>query len=289
MDARQLRYFLAIVDENGFNRAADRLHLAQPSLSQAIRAMEKELGVDLFHRIGRRAVLTDAGHALVVPARQVLRDLDAARDTARSVAAGLTGVVDVAAMPSQAVDPLSGMIAEFSAAHPGIRTVVHAAFTPQEVLEAVRTGRAEVGVLGAAEDVALPGVVRHRVDRQRFVLLVPPDSDLGDVVTREQLGGRPVIAAPPGTRMRHVVDQIVAAGVDLRIVVETAHREIILPLVLNGVGVAVTTAAWAPLARRAGARVAELEPAAALEVSLIHRASPLTPAAQRFTGIALDR
>ncbi|GGW47903.1 hypothetical protein GCM10010320_30460 [Streptomyces caelestis] len=61
MDIRQLEYFLAIVDRGGFNRAASALYVSQPSLSQTVRALERDLGSELFHRIGRRAVLTEAG------------------------------------------------------------------------------------------------------------------------------------------------------------------------------------------------------------------------------------
>ncbi len=76
MDIRQLKFFLAVADHNGFSRAAGHLMVAQPSLSQAIATFERELGMPLFHRIGRRVVLSEAGAALVGPARVVLRDLD---------------------------------------------------------------------------------------------------------------------------------------------------------------------------------------------------------------------
>jgi DNA-binding transcriptional LysR family regulator len=69
MDARQLEYFLAIVDHDGFGRAAQQLHIAQPSLSQSIANLERELGVQLFHRIGRGVVLSTAGSDLIAPAR----------------------------------------------------------------------------------------------------------------------------------------------------------------------------------------------------------------------------
>ena len=78
MDIRQLKYFLAVADHNGFSRAAQHLMVAQPSLSQAIATFERELGMPLFHRIGRGVVLSEAGAALVGPARVVLRDLDEA-------------------------------------------------------------------------------------------------------------------------------------------------------------------------------------------------------------------
>ena len=68
MDIRQLKFFLAVVDHNGFSRAAEHLLVAQPSLSQAIANFERELGMPLFHRIGRGVVLSEAGSALVGPA-----------------------------------------------------------------------------------------------------------------------------------------------------------------------------------------------------------------------------
>ena len=81
MDARQLKYFLAIVDAQGFAKAAEQLCIAQPSLSQTIARLERELDVVLFHRVGRRVVLTDAGRRLIEPARQVIRDLATAQAT----------------------------------------------------------------------------------------------------------------------------------------------------------------------------------------------------------------
>ena len=78
MDERRLRYFLAVAEEGGVTRAAERLGIAQPSLSQALRAFEAELGVELFHRVGRGMRLSSAGEQLVGPARQVLRAMDGA-------------------------------------------------------------------------------------------------------------------------------------------------------------------------------------------------------------------
>jgi Bacterial regulatory helix-turn-helix protein, lysR family len=74
VDVRQLTYFLAVVETMNFGRAAEQLHIAQPSLSQAIGTLERELGVPLFHRVGRGIVLSDAGAQLIEPARQVVRD-----------------------------------------------------------------------------------------------------------------------------------------------------------------------------------------------------------------------
>lgn len=102
MDTRKLKYFLAVVDQNGFNRAAEHLLIAQPSLSQAIAGLEKELGVPLFHRIGGRAVLSEAGKELVGPARLVMRDLEAAQSAVQALRGIRSGRLDIITMPSPA-------------------------------------------------------------------------------------------------------------------------------------------------------------------------------------------
>ncbi|MDA2809962.1 LysR family transcriptional regulator [Nocardiopsis sp. RSe5-2] len=284
MNVRQLEYFLAVVDHGGVNRAADALHVAQPSLSQAIRALERHLGCDLFHRVGRGLVLTDAGRALVGPARDVLRSLEAARAGVASVGGLQTGRVEIAAMPSQAVEPLSSLIADFTREHPRISVFIRAAFTPQETVELVRNGSAELGLLGTPDASLPPDVRLSTIARQRFVLIAPADGPFaeGVPVRRERLEGHRVVVGQRGTGMRRLVEDIRAAGVGLTEVVETEHREVILPLVLSGVGVAVLAESWAALARQAGLLVLDLEPPAHLRVALARREGPITPAAAAF-------
>lgn len=146
MDTRKLKYFLAVVDHGGFNRAAEHLLIAQPSLSQTIAGLEKELGVPLFHRIGRRAVLSDAGKELVGPARVVMRDLDAAQSAVQSLRGVRSGRLDIITMPSPGIEPLTSMISDFTLSYPSVRLNVSAAFTPEEVVESVRSGSTEIGL-----------------------------------------------------------------------------------------------------------------------------------------------
>ncbi|HEX6339954.1 LysR family transcriptional regulator [Umezawaea sp.] len=288
MDARQLEHFLAVVDHGGVRRAAQALFVAQPSLSQSIRALERDLGHALFHRVGRRLVLTQAGHALVEPARQVVRLLAVARSTVDAAADLESGWVEVAAMPSQAVEPLSSMVGAFTARHPGLSVVIRAAATADAVVEMVRTGVTEVGLLARSEPVRSAGVVLEDVGTQRFVLVAPPDWPVpdGGVVRREDLAGQRLVVGQVGTGMRGLVEDIRADGVELTAVVESEHREAILPLVLGGVGVAVLADSWAPLARQAGALVLDLEPPAHLHLALVWRRQELSPAAEAFLAAA---
>ncbi len=86
-----MRYFIAVAEELNFTRAAARLHMAQQPLSAAIRRLETELGVDLFHRTTRRVELTDAGEALLEPARAALQAADDALAAARAAGSGIAG------------------------------------------------------------------------------------------------------------------------------------------------------------------------------------------------------
>ena len=114
MDVRQLKFFLAVVDHGGFSKAADQLMVAQPSLSQAIAGFERELGMPLFHRVGRGVVLSDAGKALVGPARVVLRDIDEAAAVMRELKGLRGGRVDVITMPSPGMEPLTTILTAFA-------------------------------------------------------------------------------------------------------------------------------------------------------------------------------
>jgi DNA-binding transcriptional LysR family regulator len=288
MDARQLEYFLAIVDHDGFGRAAQHLHIAQPSLSQAIANLERELGVQLFHRIGRGVALSTAGSDLIAPARQVLRDLRTARATMESAKGLRRGTVELVTMPSPGIEPLGALTRRFTRRFPGITVDAAAAFTAPEVVDKVRQGVCELGLVGTSGPVSAPGVDVLPLEEQPFVLVGGPDGEFpqGDPVPHEALSGVRMIVSPAGSLMRQVVDDFLAEGAEMQIVAEVAHRTSILPLVLQGVGLAVLPSAWAPLARRAGARTARLDPAAHLQIALLSRSAPLTPAAQAFLAVA---
>ncbi|MFJ5956854.1 LysR family transcriptional regulator [Paenarthrobacter sp. NPDC092416] len=292
MDTRKLKYFLAVVDHDGFNRAAEHLLIAQPSLSQTIASLEKELGVPLFHRIGRRAVLSEAGKELIGPARLVMRDLDAAQSAVQSLRGMRSGRLDIITMPSPGIEPLTSMIAAFTKLHPWVRLDVGAAFTPEEVIESVRSGSSEIGLAGSPTAIKVPGVEVLELERQPLILIVNPRADTFEAtdqaIQREDLDGHRLIASQRGSLMRWLVDDAIAHGIELEIVVEVAHRTSILPLVLAGVGHAVMPSSWAPTAHKAGLRTLLIEPISHLDVAVLSRKENLTPAATAFLDVARD-
>ncbi|WP_181787049.1 LysR family transcriptional regulator [Streptomyces phytophilus] len=289
MDVRQLRYFLAVVDHGSVHRAAEHLFVAQPSVTQTIRRFEAELGTSLFLRQGRGLVLSPSGAALVAPAREVVRSLDVARETVAAVDGLRGGWLRIAAMPSQVVSPLTGLIAAYARAYPLVQVAVVAAARPDDVRDALRRGVAEVGVVAVPGAHAAHADLDHvPIETQSFVLVARADTSLppGDgPLAVEELSGLRLVAGQPGTGMRRVADAIVAAT-DCRIAVEIEHREGLLPLVLGGVGVAVVADSWRPLADAVGLRVRRLAVENTLDVGLVWQRHRLSPAAAAFVSVS---
>lgn len=301
MDVRHLKYFLAVVDHQGFTRAAERLLIAQPSLSQTIKSLERDLGVPLFHRVGRNVVLSEAGRELVGPARVVVRDLEAARSAIDELKGMRRGRLEVIAMPSPGIEPLTSIIAAYARTHPTVTVSVESAFTSDDVVAAVRDGSAEIGLLGADRPFRAADIDVLPLDRQPLVLVLNPQADLpagmgtaGDdggcpALRWEDLAGQRLVVSQRGSLMRWAVDEALANGVDLEIAVEVAHRTSVLPLVLAGLGHAVLPSSWSSLARQAGLQTARLEPDVLLHVCAVSRAAELTPAARAFLAVASGR
>ncbi|APH46021.1 LysR family transcriptional regulator [Microbacterium sp. 1.5R] len=291
MDARQLGYFLAIVDHGGFGKAAEHVHVAQPSLSQSIAALERELGVTLFHRSGRRTRLSPAGEKLVGPARRVIRELDSAGAAMSAVRGLRSGHVDISSMPSPGIEPLTSMVAAFCSRYPELTVHVDGAFAAEEVIDAVRSGTAEIGLVGTSTPTLTPGLISIPLEQQPLILIVNPADDHfseGQTVDASELDGSRLIASPRGSLMRSMVDDTLAMGVDVAVVVEVAHRTSILPLVLSGVGHAVMPSSWASSAALSGLRTLTIEPVSMLHVAAVARSEPPTPAAAAFLEIAQE-
>jgi DNA-binding transcriptional LysR family regulator len=291
MDLRRLGLFLAVVDEGGMTRAAEARHVSQPSVSQAIRELESELGTQLFHRVGRGLVLTAAGEALVGPARQALRDVEIARAAVEAVAGVSAGHLDLAALPTLAVDPLATLVGAFRVAHPQV-TIRLADPAEGAALEAmVASGDVEVGITvgtGTETDAGQSLQVRQLGHQDLLAVLPPGTPSPGRRITVPQLAAFPIVAAPPGTATRNQLDEAFAgAGATPHVAVTTAQREAILPLVLAGAGATLFPRPLAEQAAALGAVVTPVTPRLTRAVIAIHRPGPLSPAAASFLDLAL--
>ncbi|MCP2163460.1 LysR family transcriptional regulator [Goodfellowiella coeruleoviolacea] len=289
MERRQLEYFVAIVEHGGFTHAARALHVAQPSLSRAIGKLEHELGITLFHRVGRNAVLSAAGEALADRARLVLRDLDAFRAAARAIGAGTAGRVDVAATSSSALEPVTSAVAELRRHHPGVTVSTSSALSATEVVAMVLQGRCEVGVCGSAERPTGQGLVAHYLRDEELLLVTPPGTAVGTgtSVTPADLRGMRFVVTKPATAVRTLFDRFAATVDDMVLAAEVGDRSAVLPMVLKGIGAGLMPDGWADLARRAGAQVYHFNPPERLAQWLVHRRGGLTAAASAFVETTL--
>ena len=120
MNLRHLRAFATIVDVGGVARAALRLHLSQPALSRQIHALEADLGVPLFDRVGRRVQLTSQGEDLLRRSRRLLAEADSLGERARALKSGETGILRVAATPQVIENLLAPFLIHYRRRHPGV-------------------------------------------------------------------------------------------------------------------------------------------------------------------------
>jgi DNA-binding transcriptional LysR family regulator len=170
MELRHLRYFLVVAEELHFGRAAARLHITQPPLSQQIRQLEDELGVPLFQRTKRRVQLTNAGRAFREAAQQMLDQAEQAVRTAQRVHRGEIGPFTVGFVGSAMAGRFSEILLVFRTRFPEVALTLQELTTGQQV-EALRQRRIDIGVLRppiGEEDFAF-----ETVDRESFVVVLP--------------------------------------------------------------------------------------------------------------------
>jgi DNA-binding transcriptional LysR family regulator len=287
MDLRRLSLFLAVADTGSFTGAAKATYTSQPAVSLAIKELERELAADLFYRLGRQVSLTPAGMALVEPVRQALRDVETGASAVAAVAGLAAGKVDLCCLPTLAAHPTAALIGRFRDTYPAVVVDIAAADDPDHLAELLRNGRCEVGI---TEADMIPAHLQHHVliDQALMVVLPPGTTRVPRTLPLGNLQQTPLVATPRGTSARRLLDEaFAAAGVSPNVVVVTAQREAILPLVLAGAGAALVPEPTADAAARLGATVARPKPAIHRTVVLAHRPGPLAPAAAAFVELSL--
>ncbi|MFB7510155.1 LysR family transcriptional regulator [Streptomyces broussonetiae] len=240
IELRHLRYFLAVAEELHFGRAAQRLHIAQPALSQQIRQLEKIVGVELFQRTSRSVRLTDAGASFQPRARDLLSRLAADLDEAGRVGRGESGRLDVAFITS-ATAIVSERLRAFSRHRPDVQVKLHDGFTV-DVLTALERGTADVGIVRDAEERS--GIALTPLATERLVAVVPAHHPAarGDRLGVTALAADPLILFPRSAGP-HAFDlntqPLREAGIDVQVAQECSNWHTIIMLVAAGLGITI--------------------------------------------------
>jgi len=290
VELRQLSYFEAVARHRHFTRAAEEVKVVQPALSQQIKRLEAELGVELFRRSTRRVEVTEAGELLLARASIVLQEVEAARQELSELGGLLRGRVTLGSLPLASLG-VPAMLEEFRRAYPGVGMHLH-----EQALDIIMD-MLRRDELDLAFAMAGPGSVGSEMTVQvlyeeELVAVMSPTHALAEraSVRMEQLADDPLIGFRPGSALRRAVDdQLERADPAPEYAFETFELETIRSLASHGLGVALLPAGYV---HAAGPEVASarLRPRAQLPISLVWRSERRhTPAAQAFLEFARER
>src|SRR5919112_3939445 len=290
MELRQLRYLVVLANECHFTRAAARLHIAQPALSQQVRRLEDEVGVALVDRTTRHVALTPAGELLVGRARRALAEVDAARAELSELAGVRTGRVVIGAMRSTGRFDLSALFAAYYARHPGIELVVRE--EPSEVmLQRLHADALDVAFLSVNRLDAGPDIQLHPLLDEPLVALLAPDHPLAGrraIDMAELRDERFVVFGEGGSLRRIVVQGAREAGFEPALAFESTESARIRAMASRGLGVALLPASEADHEGPPVAAIPVRKPALARDVTLAWRAARRhSPAARAFLALAV--
>jgi DNA-binding transcriptional LysR family regulator len=170
IELRHLRYFVAVAEELHFGRAAVRLHLAQPPLSQQIRKLEEILGYPLFERTSRSVKLTAAGQVFLERAQRTLRNVQRDVEETRSIGRGEVGSLHIGFVGSAMLTVLPAIFRQYREAYPSVRLHLHESFTAK-VIEGLQNGTLDAGLLRDGNPVE--GLVATTIYSEPFVAVLP--------------------------------------------------------------------------------------------------------------------
>jgi DNA-binding transcriptional LysR family regulator len=276
----QLRYFLVVADELHFGRAAARLNMAQPPLSQAIRRLEAGLGVELLHRTTRRVELTDAGRAYQTRVRAILADLDDAGLEARRVAAGAVGHLAIGCVGSVTYSLLPALSRHLAVELPGVDFSFRGEMLAPDQIEALRSGEIDLALL--RPPVADRSLTVTPLRRDRMVVALPAAHPLATRphVTIADLRDAALIVHSADRRSVMyglVLGLFRDAGLDPRIRHEVGETSTLITLVAGGLGVAVVPEPVTALGLDGVAYRPLAHPDAGIELALACRADRAEP------------
>lgn len=245
MELRRIQYFVAVAEEAHFGRAAERLRMAQPPLSQQIKALEAEMGVELFHRTTRKVELTAAGERFLQRARDILASVDDAVAEAAQVADGMLGRIAIGFTGSATYDLLPSLVRVLRADLPGIELDIHGEMLTPDQVAALIDGSLDLGLL--RPPVRSTAIEVQVLRREPLIAVLPAHHALaaGDRVRLSDLRDDPFITYPSHNRSvvyEAVVDACQRAGFVPRNAHEVAETSTLVSFVAAGLGVALVPA-----------------------------------------------
>jgi DNA-binding transcriptional LysR family regulator len=245
MELRRIQYFVAVAEEAHFGRAARRLQMAQPPLSQQIRALEAEIGVTLFHRTTRKVELTAAGERFLVRARAILAEVDDAVAEAAQVADGMLGKIAIGFTGSATYDLLPSLVRVLRADLPGIELDIHGEMLTPDQVTALADGSLDLGLL--RPPVHSTAIDVQVLRREPLIAVLPEHHALAgrDRVRLSDLRDDSFITYPSNHRSvvyEAVIDACQQAGFVPANVHEVAETSTMVSFVAAGLGVALVPA-----------------------------------------------
>lgn len=244
LNLTRLRYFVAVAEELHFGRAARRLGISQPPLSLHIKALEEQVGAELFSRVNRRVLLTAPGRLLYRQAARLLDHAQRVEYAMQGVGAGDLGELFVGCVPSAMYDVLPNIMVRYRSLHPKVHLVIKEGHT-MDVMDGVIDGRLDVGLLwGHVVDPAL-GVLP--ILREQFCAVVPAQHKLSSksAVSLSDLAREPLILPPRKIspyHHDHIVSAFVKQGLSPRIEHEVPTILSQIGFVASGFGVSIVPA-----------------------------------------------
>ncbi|WP_328752236.1 LysR substrate-binding domain-containing protein [Streptomyces sp. NBC_00285] len=295
MQFQQLQYFVAVAEARHFTRAADLVHVAQPSLSQQIKALERELGADLFLRARGNITLTDAGEALLPLARRILADADTARHEVQELVQLRSGRIRLGATPSLCTGLLPDVLRGFHDRYPGIRLMIEEGGSHDLVRELAR-GALDLALVVLPLPTPSPALTTVELLREDLVVVSSPESPAPGgpgrrTVRIADLESEPLVMFRHGYDLRELtVAACRAEGFEPDFAVEGGEMDAVLGFVRAGLGVAVVPRMVATRTGR-GLRVTPLaRPGLHRTIALAHRSDVAPPrAARELQRMLLER
>jgi DNA-binding transcriptional LysR family regulator len=291
MDLKQLNTFRAVATARNFTRAAEELHYAQSTVTAQIQAIEKELGIRLFERLGKRVALTDAGERLLKYTERLLALTDEAR-VAVSGNGEPHGVLTIGAAETLCTYRLPALLQRFCGRYPGVQVIIQPA-TRRELRQTLLEGRADVSFL-LEEPVSAADLVVLPLIREPLCVIAAPDHPLthAHAVAPADMEGQSLLLTEPGCSYREQFERALAdAGVRAAATVSFSNIEALKQCVMAGMGIGVLlrVAVATEIAR---GRLAALEvagPSLSVFTQVAwHRDKWLSPALRAFLKLTLE-